>query len=313
MNTRLQVEHPVTEQITGLDLVAMQIDVARGRPLGLTQDDVTLQGHAIEARLCAEDPIQNFQPASGPIERWRPVSRDGVRIDAGIAEGQVLSSFYDSMIAKVIGYGPTRDIALDRLQSALRDIVVVGPPTNAEFLIACCEKDSFRQGRATTAFIAEEFGPGGFHIDPPVARDWAAAAAILTFEEHRSLHARAGFVPPPLLGWTSGRDLSRSLVVMAGAETKPVVVRQTGPAQLSATVDGAATICSSTAIASMAPRWTFASVKGRLKSTASEFRPAMSARTTRLRSAIKAGCGAMSASFPATERSAPAPGRFTRR
>lgn len=238
MNTRLQVEHPVTEQVTGLDLVALQIEVARGRTLGLTQADVTLKGHAIEARLCAEDPNQDFRPASGLIERWRPVSRNGVRIDAGIVEGQELSSFYDSMVAKVIGYGPTRDIALDRLQSALRDIVLVGPPSNAEFLIACCEKDSFRQGRATTAFIAEEFGPLGFHSAPLAAMDWAVAAAALTFEEHRSQCARAGLVPGPLVGWSSGRDLSRSMTLTAGGDDMPIIVRQRGPAHFAATVEG---------------------------------------------------------------------------
>ncbi|WP_150293255.1 biotin carboxylase N-terminal domain-containing protein [Sphingobium estronivorans] len=238
MNTRLQVEHPVTEQVTGLDLVALQIEVARGRPLGLTQDAVTLTGHAIEARLCAEDPNQDFRPASGLIERWRPVSREGVRIDAGIVEGQELSSFYDSMVAKVIGYGPTRAIALDRLRSALRDIVFVGPPSNAEFLIACCEKESFRQGRATTAFIAEEFGPQGFRSAPPTDSDWAVAAAALTFGEHRSQLDRAGSVPAPLIGWSSGRDLSRSMILTADGEEKTVIVRPIGPAHLAATVEG---------------------------------------------------------------------------
>ncbi|MEM8660689.1 MAG: biotin carboxylase N-terminal domain-containing protein, partial [Pseudomonadota bacterium] len=111
MNTRLQVEHPVTELITGLDLVALQLQVAQGEPLGFDQSDVELQGHAIEVRLYTEDPAQDFLPTSGPIDLWAPPAGTGVRVDDGIATGQEISPFYDPMVAKIIASGPTREIA----------------------------------------------------------------------------------------------------------------------------------------------------------------------------------------------------------
>ena len=106
MNTRLQVEHPVTELITGLDLVALQLQVAQGEPLGLTQDDITLSGHAIEVRLYTEDPAQDFLPTSGPVDLWSPPSGTGIRVDSGICSGQEISPFYDPMVAKIIASGP---------------------------------------------------------------------------------------------------------------------------------------------------------------------------------------------------------------
>ena len=118
MNTRLQVEHPVTEEITGLDLVALQIQVAQGEPLGITQDGVRLNGHAIEVRLYAEDPAQGFLPATGPVDLWLPGSGAGIRVDSGIRSGQDISPFYDPMLAKIIAHGETREIARRRLIEA---------------------------------------------------------------------------------------------------------------------------------------------------------------------------------------------------
>ena len=133
MNTRLQVEHPVTEMITGLDLVALQINVASGQELGLTQDDINLNGHAIEARLYAEDPTADFLPATGPIHRCSPASGPGIRIDSGIKTGGEVSPFYDPMLAKVIAFGETREIARRRLVEALKDTVFFGTKTNKAF------------------------------------------------------------------------------------------------------------------------------------------------------------------------------------
>ncbi len=147
MNTRLQVEHPVTELITGLDLVALQLQVAQGEPLGLSQDDITLTGHAIEVRLYTEDPTQDFLPMSGPVDLWSPPHGSGIRVDSGICSGQDISPFYDPMVAKIIASGPTREIARLRLIEALHETVLFGPRHNRDFLVACLEKDSFAAGR----------------------------------------------------------------------------------------------------------------------------------------------------------------------
>ncbi len=144
MNTRLQVEHPVTELVTGLDLVAWQLEVAAGAALPITeQDRVPLIGHAIEARLCAEDPTASFLPQAGTVHAFVPPEGQGIRVDAGIRPGQRITSFYDSMIAKIIAYGPDRETARRRLVQALRRTVVVGPTTNRAFLIDVLQRPTF--------------------------------------------------------------------------------------------------------------------------------------------------------------------------
>lgn len=157
MNTRLQVEHPVTELVTSVDLVAMQLAVAQGEKLSLAQEDVQMNGHAIEVRLYAEDPSKDFLPAAGTIEAWWEASGDGVRVDAGIESGQVVSPFYDPMIAKVIAYGDSREMARKRLLNALQASTLFGVAHNKFFLQQCLQTPSFVAGQATTAFIAEEF------------------------------------------------------------------------------------------------------------------------------------------------------------
>ncbi len=201
MNTRLQVEHPVTEMVTGRDLVALQFAVARGAPLGFAQEDVSLTGHAIEARLYAEDPGNDFLPSAGPVHRWRPAIGDGVRVDAGIAEGQAVSPFYDPMLAKIVAHGATRDEARRRLVAALRDTVLFGPATNRDFLIEALGKPAFVAGEATTAFIGDAFGDA-----PAVApgfADIAAVAATIHQDNTRRALERAVNVSPELAGWGS--------------------------------------------------------------------------------------------------------------
>jgi geranyl-CoA carboxylase alpha subunit len=207
MNTRLQVEHPVTELITGLDLVALQISVAQGEPLGLEQSDIRLEGHAIEVRLYTEDPSQDFLPASGPVALWQPASGVGVRIDSGICTGQGISAFYDPMVAKVIGYGPTREVARLRLIAALKETVLFGTINNARFLIQCLEKQQFIDGMATTAFIAEEFSEADLANPRPEFADAAVAAVLELRLEHNHLFARALGVSETLKNWTSARPL----------------------------------------------------------------------------------------------------------
>ena len=203
MNTRLQVEHPVTELITGLDLVALQISVAQGEALSITQDDVHLEGHAIEVRLYTEDPSLDFLPASGPVDLWQPADGVGIRIDAGIVSGQDISPFYDPMVAKVIGYGPDRESARLRLIGALKETVLFGTPNNKRFLIQCLEKQCFIDGTATTAFIAEEFSDEDLPVAPPSFADSAVAAVIELAMEHKKLFDRSVLVSASLKNWAS--------------------------------------------------------------------------------------------------------------
>lgn len=157
MNTRLQVEHPVTEMVTGLDLVALQLQVAQGEALGLQQTEVELSGHAIEVRLYAEDPAQNFMPQTGQVLCWQPA--DGVRNDHGILEGQEVSAHYDPMIAKVIAYGSSRNQAIEKLRAALLDTCLLGLKHNAAFLAKLVDTQVFRLGEATTQYIEQDFLP----------------------------------------------------------------------------------------------------------------------------------------------------------
>ena len=146
MNTRLQVEHPVTEAITGLDLVEMQFRVAAGEKLPLAQAEVRIDGHAAEARLYAEDPERNFLPSTGRLAALEFPEGEGVRIDTGVEAGSVVSPYYDPMIAKVIAHGRDRGQALSRLAAALGETIVVGPHANAAFLAALASHPEFRAG-----------------------------------------------------------------------------------------------------------------------------------------------------------------------
>lgn len=207
MNTRLQVEHPVTELVTGLDLVELQINVAQGRPLGLTQENIKLQGAAIEVRLYTEDPSQDFLPASGPVDLWQPATGVGVRIDAGICTGQAISPFYDPMVAKVIGYGDDRETARTRLIAALQETVLFGTANNKDFLIQCLEKQSFIDGAATTAFIAEEFAEADLAPAEPSVEDAAAAAVIDLNLEYQRHFASSTLTSHKLKNWTMASGL----------------------------------------------------------------------------------------------------------
>ena len=161
MNTRLQVEHPVTEAVTGLDLVELMIRIAAGEKLPFGQEDVRQDGWAIEARLYAEDPRRNFSPSIGRLVRYRPPEGEGIRIDAGVFEGAEISMHYDPMIAKLIAVGDNRPEATERLQGALDEFHIAGVQHNIAFLAAIAASDRFRRGALSTDFIAEEF-PAGF-------------------------------------------------------------------------------------------------------------------------------------------------------
>ncbi|WP_438998865.1 acetyl-CoA carboxylase biotin carboxylase subunit, partial [Variovorax beijingensis] len=176
MNTRLQVEHPVTEAVAGLDLVELQLRVAAGEPLPLAQQDVRLSGHAIEVRLCAEDPRQGFMPQSGTLAAWRP--SPALRVEHALRDGAAVPPFYDSMIAKLVAHGPTREEARRRLVAGLQDTVALGLATNQQFLQRALSHPVFAGGSATTAFIAEHT-EALLAPDPAMERRAAWLAALL--------------------------------------------------------------------------------------------------------------------------------------
>ena len=178
MNTRLQVEHPVTELVTGIDLVEQMIRIAAGEPLQIGQADVRLDGWAIESRIYAEDPYRGFMPSAGRLKRFRPPpEEDGVRIDTGVAEGSEISLFYDPMIAKLCTHGAHREQAIDRMVGALDAFTVTGICHNVNFLAAICDHPRFRAGRLSTGFIDEEY-PDGFAGAAPSPDTYRALVAV---------------------------------------------------------------------------------------------------------------------------------------
>lgn len=161
MNTRIQVEHPVTEMVTGRDLVIEQIRVAAGQKLSFSQEEVSFQGHAIECRVNAEDAERNFSPTPGRLTQWLPPHGEGVRVDTHCFAGYVVPPFYDSLLAKVIVHGTTRDKAIKRMQHALEDFVVEGVPTTIPFHRRVLAHEDFRNGRVTTRWVEDNFLAGG--------------------------------------------------------------------------------------------------------------------------------------------------------
>src|SRR5690606_25645060 len=191
MNTRLQVEHPVTEAITGLDLVEWQLRVAAGEPLPLKQAEIAMRGHSVEARLYAETPHNGFLPATGPIEhlRWP----QGVRIDAGVEEGGAVTPFYDPMVAKLVALGETREEALAALGQACDELEIWPLKTNACFLARCLEEPDFIAGDVDTGFIERRLEALTARPEPsPSALNAAAEAALLESED---------FDPEPASPW----------------------------------------------------------------------------------------------------------------
>ena len=184
MNTRLQVEHPVTELVTGLDLVALQLRVAMGEPLGLRQEDLSLRGHAIEARLYAEDPADGDRPQTGTVVAFRAPEGAGLRTDHGLVDGLEVSPFYDSMLAKVMAWGPDRHTARRRLERALEETVLLGLRTNRHFLVEVLRSEAFRQGEVRTDFLARE--------GEPLRQPWARAEDVVREAAALWLQAVAG-------------------------------------------------------------------------------------------------------------------------
>ncbi|PTM97392.1 biotin carboxyl carrier protein /biotin carboxylase [Mycoplana dimorpha] len=240
MNTRLQVEHPVTELITGIDLVEQMIRVAAGEKLAFGQRDVTLNGWAIESRLYAEDPYRNFLPSIGRLTRYRPPAEgehaDGtiVRNDTGVCEGGEISMYYDPMVAKLCTWGPDRTAAIDAMGRALDDFEVEGIGHNLPFLSSVMQNERFRAGNLTTAFIAEEF-PDGFHgVEPAAAaaRKIAAVAALINDRLQRRATKISGTIG------NHRRRIGAEWVVAFGGDTVDVTLAQEGDASRITFEDG---------------------------------------------------------------------------
>jgi propionyl-CoA carboxylase alpha chain len=224
MNTRLQVEHPVTERVTGLDLVELMIRVAAGETLPLGQSDVRISGWAIEARIYAEDPARNFLPSIGRLVCYRPPEGDGLRLDSGVQEGSEVSIYYDPMIAKLVASAPDRDTAMERLRTALDGFYVAGVQHNITFLAAVVGRRRFRDGALSTDFLAEEF-PAGF---APPAEFGAADRVILVAAAiaYRRIREQETAIDGRLDG--AGPGIAEECVVRVGDRRHSAAVRPAG-------------------------------------------------------------------------------------
>jgi 3-methylcrotonyl-CoA carboxylase alpha subunit len=235
MNTRLQVEHPVTELITGIDLVEWQLRVAFGEKLPLKQNEIQLNGHAIEARVYAENPHKNFMPSVGRIRTWRmPAQSNGLRIDAGYREGDAVSPHYDAMLAKVIAWAPTREAAIERLNRGLQESDVRGIVTNIPFLSALVTHPDVRANTIDTGFIERELKNLTPPALPPGDLEFCAGVAAILGEEAKAAQAEA-HSPWRVAGWmpVGRRQRVFTFRLGPGAEQQVNLRYGNGPATLS--------------------------------------------------------------------------------
>jgi propionyl-CoA carboxylase alpha chain len=233
MNTRLQVEHPVTELVTGQDLVELMIRVAAGEQLPLAQEDVTLTGWALESRVYAEDPFRNFMPSTGRLVKYIAPEGEGVRVDTGVYEGGEVSMFYDPMIAKLITYGKDRKQATERMVDALDSYYIRGVNHNISFLNALMVHPRFVAGKLTTNFIAEEY-PDGFSADL-VPQDDPAITTVVAAAVNKKYRDRSAQQSGQMSGYSY--QPPSEWVVVTGDESQPVSITQ-NEAGFSASIEG---------------------------------------------------------------------------
>jgi 3-methylcrotonyl-CoA carboxylase alpha subunit len=231
MNTRLQVEHPVTELVTGFDLVREQLGIAAGRPLSIAQDAVTPRGHAIEVRVYAEDPDNGFLPSIGRIESFGPPQGPGLRNDSGVVAGSVVSMDYDPMLAKLIAFDRTRNDCIERLIEALDEYDVTGVTTNIRFLRRVVDHQAFRDGRTTTGFIDRHFGAAARTGAEDAPAALAAAAALQALDDARSADVWARF--------GSWRHASQARTVRFEEREEPITVEAAADGDWHARAGGA--------------------------------------------------------------------------
>jgi propionyl-CoA carboxylase alpha chain len=224
MNTRLQVEHPVTEIVTGLDLVELMIRIAAGERLPFAQHDVRLRGWAIEARIYAEDPSRNFLPSIGRLVRYRPPESEGLRLDGGVREGAEISLYYDPMIAKLVASGTDREAAIDRLSAALDRFYIAGVQHNVAFLAAVATSPRFRAGTLSTDFLAEVF-PAGF-APPADAGETDRVILIAAALIHRRIREQEAAIDGRLAG--AAAAIAAESIVLLGGRRRAVAVRADG-------------------------------------------------------------------------------------
>ncbi|MES2947182.1 MAG: acetyl/propionyl/methylcrotonyl-CoA carboxylase subunit alpha [Pseudomonadota bacterium] len=234
MNTRLQVEHPVTEMITGYDLVEWQLRIAAGEPLPAQQEDITLSGHAIEARLYAEDPYTGFTPQTGTVLWWQPADamHAGVRVDDGIRQGSVVSPFYDPMVAKIIVHGRDRDDAIRRLRAALANTPLLGLKNNGRFLSDLVDHPAFRKAEMTTTLIDQWMDQGEALLQETPAHDdvWRVAAMAMVM---RGMEGWRGN------NWRADSVAAFDLKLQCGEQVRSIRVRPDRHGGVAITLDGA--------------------------------------------------------------------------
>ncbi len=217
MNTRLQVEHPVTELVTDLDLVEMQLKVADGQALGVTQEDIELHGHAMEVRLYAEDPSNNFMPSTGKIEVWSPDSSSDTRYDNGIVEGQTISPFYDPMIAKVISKGKDREEAITKLRQSLLKTALFGIKNNRDFLISILSSVAFKSSEVNTSFLENNKFDASAVSLKEVEKAIIGAVIFIDLEAQENRMVSLG-LEPELKGWSNIKNLKYPLTLKVAEE-----------------------------------------------------------------------------------------------
>ncbi len=217
MNTRLQVEHPVTELVTDLDLVEMQIKVADGQALGITQEDIELHGHAMEVRLYAEDPSNNFMPSTGKIEVWSPDNSSDTRYDNGIVEGQTISPFYDPMIAKVISKGKDREEAITKLRKSLLKTALFGIKNNRDFLISILSSAAFKSSEVNTSFLENNKFDASAVSMKEFEKAIIGAVIFIDLEAQENKMVSLG-LEPELKGWSNIKNLKYPITLKVAEE-----------------------------------------------------------------------------------------------
>jgi acetyl-CoA/propionyl-CoA carboxylase biotin carboxyl carrier protein len=228
MNTRLQVEHPVTELVTGIDIVEQQLRIAFGEPLQIGQADVTFNGHAVEARVYAEDPARGFLPTGGTPVLTRWPSDEGIRTDVGVMTGEAIGSIYDPMIAKIAAWGPDRDSSLARLAAALRGTAVLGVTTNVGFLAALVDHQDVRSGRLDTGLIEREMD--SLLAGMPSPDDALRLCALLSLLELED-HGDAADLWDQPSSWRLGTRAAAEWPLNSDRDGEPVRVIVTGPSR----------------------------------------------------------------------------------
>ena len=229
VNTRLQVEHPVTEEITGLDLVRLQVEIAEGAPLPRAAEETSIQGHAIEARLYAEDPASDFLPQTGRVALWETPQLPGLRYDSGLEAGTEVGPHYDPMLAKIIAHGATRDDAIRRLVHGLRDLGVGGIATNREFLVAVLSHPAFAAGETDTHFIERNLPPEMRSAERDPAAD-RVHAIVATLHDHERRRRSPGPLPQSIpSGWRNNRWRPQDASYQIGTEVIEVLYTAGSP------------------------------------------------------------------------------------